>query len=195
MSEGWGELAKDWDNADTQLYADRAFDSWSCRIAPLTFNMSDSRVLDFGCGTGLLTEKLAPFCDHIVAVDTSERMIEVLETKVADRHIGNVTSLVMAVESCAVRNYPELSEKFDFIVASSVCSFLPDYESTLQVLSFLLRPGGIFAQWDWLSEMPIERIRAAFEASQLTSVSIEEVFEMTMKEESMPVVLGIACRP
>lgn len=195
MSEGWGELAKDWDNADTQLYADRAFDSWSRRIAPLISNLSDSRVLDFGCGTGLLTEKLAPICGHIVAVDTSGRMIEVLQTKVVDGHIGNVTSLVTAVDSCAVRNHPELSEKFDFIAASSVCGFLPDYDSTLRVLSSLLRLGGIFAQWDWLSEMPIERIRAAFEASQLASVSIEEVFEMRMKDESMPVVLGIAYRP
>ena len=41
------------------------------------------------------------------------------------------------------------SVKFDLIVASSVCSFLPGYEKTLALLKSLLVPGGSFIQWDW----------------------------------------------
>ncbi|MCH8334286.1 MAG: class I SAM-dependent methyltransferase [Proteobacteria bacterium] len=41
-----------------------------------------------------------------------------------------------------------LTEKFDLVVASSVCSFLPDYNSTLRDLSSALKPGGLFVQWE-----------------------------------------------
>jgi 2-polyprenyl-3-methyl-5-hydroxy-6-metoxy-1,4-benzoquinol methylase len=195
MSEGWGKQAKGWDSPDTQLYADQAYASWRSKIAPLIPNLAESRVLDFGCGTGLLTERLAPLCGHIVAVDTSRRMIEVLRGKVADRPIDNVTSLITAIDSSAVASYPELAGRFDLIVASSVCSFLPDYEATLRVLASLLRPDGVFAQWDWMSEMPVQRIQDALVAAGLNRVSIDKDFEFVMEDEPMPVVLGIGSHP
>ncbi len=192
----WDEIATDWDTrADTRLYAERAFESWNRKIAPLVTDLTESRVLDFGCGTGLLTEKLAPHCGHIVAVDISAGMISVLQSKVVDKHIDNITPLVTAIDSAAINENPELSEKFDLVVASSVCSFLPDYDSTLRDLSSALKPGGLFVQWDWLSEMPIERIRGAYETSGLINLGVEQAFVMTMEDESMPVVLGIARLP
>ncbi len=192
----WDEFATDWDTrADTRLYAERAFESWNRKIAPLVTDLTESRVLDFGCGTGLLTEKLARHCGHIVAVDISAGMINVLQRKVVDKHIDNITPLVTAIDSAAINENPELSEKFDLVVASSVCSFLPDYDATLRDLSSALKPGGLFVQWDWLSEMPIERIRGAYETSGLINLGVEQAFVMTMEDESMPVVLGIARLP
>ena len=192
----WDELATGWDtSADTRLYAERAFESWNRKVAPLISDLAGSRVLDFGCGTGLLTEKLAPYCGHIVAVDTSAGMIDVLRSKVVDKRIGNITPLVAAIDAEAITEYPELSERFDLVVASSVCSFLPDYESTLRHLSSALNPGGLFVQWDWLSDMPIERIRGAYRASGLIDLGVEEAFAMTMEDELMPVVLGTARSP
>ncbi len=194
MGDSWDELAADWENTDTRLYAARAFDSWVQKIAPLMSNLSESRGLDFGCGTGLLTEKLASLCGHIVAVDPSKGMIEVLQGKVADREIDNITPLVTGIDRAAIKQHAELSGDFDFIVASSVCSFLPDYASTLRDLTSLLKPVGLFAQWDWMTDMPIQRIRRVFEASGLTCLGAEQAFEMTSKSESMPVVLGYARR-
>ena len=192
----WDEAATGWDTrADTRLYAERAFESWNRKIAPLVSDLTESRVLDFGCGTGLLTEKLAPLCGHIVAVDTSAGMIDVLRSKIVDERIGNITPLVTLIDSAAINETPELSDKFDLVVASSVCSFLPDYDSTLRDLSSALKPGGLFAQWDWLSGMPIERIRGAYETLGLINLGVEEAFAMTMEHESMSVVLGIARSP
>lgn len=194
MGDDWDEIAASWDNADTRLYAERVFDSWNRKIAPLVSNLSEARLLDFGCGTGLLTEKLAPICRHIVAVDSSAGMVEVLKIKLVDQHIDNVTPLVTAIDPAAINKYPEFSENFDIVVASSVCSFLPSYDSTLKDVSSVIQPGGLFVQWDWLSEMPIARIRRAFETSGLTNLSIDEAFKMSMNSESLPVVLGVARR-
>ena len=192
----WDELATTWDTrADTRLYSERVFESWNRKIAPLISDLTESRVLDFGCGTGLLTEKLAPLCGHIVAVDISAEMIDVLRSKVVEKRIGNVTPLVTAIDSATITENPELAVKFSLVVASSVCSFLPDYNSTLSDLSFALKPGGLFVQWDWLSEMPIERIRGAYKQSGLINLCVEEAFAMTMEDESMAVVLGVARSP
>jgi len=189
----WDEMAAGWDTrADTRLYAERAFASWEWKAAPLVSDLENSRVLDFGCGTGLLTEKLASICGHIVAVDTAAAMIDVLQNKVVEKHIGNITPLVISIAAETIRENSEFSEKFDLIVASSVCGFLPDYNLTLRDLSSALKPGGLFVQWDWSSEMPIERVRSAYKALGLIDLDVEEVFAMTMDDESVPVVMGMA---
>lgn len=188
----WDDFAGDWDsNDDAQTYAQKAFDSWIQNVFPLISDLSISRILDFGCGTGLLTEKFAPIVDEIVAVDTSARMIELLQRKTANSVIDNVTALQITVNTATINERPELADKFDLIVASSVCSFLSDYEGTLDDLASVISGGGYFVQWDWLADMPVKRIRSAFEASGLISQSIEEAFALDAHGESMSVVMGV----
>lgn len=172
-----------------------AFDSWDRKVAPLVPELRKSRVLDFGCGTGLLTEKLAPRCGQIVSVDTSARMVEVLRKKILDAGTKNVTALQTGVNRDSIGEFPQLAGKFDLIVASSVCAFLADYEATLGDLCFVTNPGGFFVQWDWLADMPVERIQAAFDASGLAICGIEEAFAMQSGGESLPVVMGVGRLP
>jgi 2-polyprenyl-3-methyl-5-hydroxy-6-metoxy-1,4-benzoquinol methylase len=191
-SNEWDDFASGWDsNDDARIYAQRAFASWAKKVAPLISNLSGSRVLDFGCGTGLLSEKLATVCNQIVAVDTSTAMLDVLRKKIRESEISNVTTLSIAISAATIGESTELHGKFEMIVASSVCSFLPDYETTLGDLSSLLKPGGYFIQWDWLADMPVTRIQNAFDASGLVSRNIDEGFVMSSDNNSMPVVMGI----
>lgn len=194
MSVEWDELAAAWDSADTRLYADRTFDSWSRKIAPRITELGEKWVLDFGCGTGLLTEKLAPLCRQIVAIDSSTGMIEMLQRKAKERSTSNITPLVAVIDSSSASRHPELAFAFDVIAASSICSFLSDYESTLLDFVSLLKPGRLFAQWDWLTDMPIERIRSVFSEAGLIDLGIKSEFAMTMNGQAMPVVLGIGSR-
>jgi len=195
-SDEWDDHAVGWDaNKDVRIFAEKAFESLRAKIAPLMPNLADVRILDFGCGTGLLSEKLAPLCRHIVAVDTSTRMIDVLRRKVKDQGIENITPLLAALNAAAVSQRPELTDKFDLIVASSVCNFLPDYEATLRDFSLMMKPGGCFVQWDWLTDMPIGRIRGAYAVAGLTIIIAEEAFVMEMGDEPMPVAMGLAQAP
>ena len=188
----WDDHAGDWDgNEDVRTYATRAFDSWEQKVAPLYASLSECRVLDFGCGTGLLTEKLAARCGQILAIDTSQKMIVVLRSKLALLGTDNVVVSNVAINTESIRANPELLDSFDLVVASSVCSFLPDYEATLRDLSSMMRPGACFVQWDWMEDMPKERIRHAFSASGLIEHAIEHAFTMNANGESMPVVMGI----
>ena len=118
-------------------------------------------------------------------------MIEVLRSKFAQLDIENVIASNITINAESIRANSELLNNFDLIVASSVCSFLPDYVTTLCDLSLVMRPGAFFVQWDWMEDMPEERIRVAFSASGLINHGINQAFTMKQNGESMPVVMGI----
>lgn len=188
----WDDFATDWDtDTDVRDYAAKAFASWEAKVAPEIARLSDCRVLDFGCGTGLLSERLAGRCGRVIAIDSSPKMIEVLERKIERSGAGNVVASVATVDDKSIASDPLLAEKFDLVVASSVCSFLPDYEVTLRALASLLVAGGRFVQWDWVSDMPEGRIREAFDAAALVERFIGQAFCMESREGSAAVVMGV----
>jgi 2-polyprenyl-3-methyl-5-hydroxy-6-metoxy-1,4-benzoquinol methylase len=188
----WDDFATEWDvDEDVREYAEKAFHSWQLKVAPAFSDLSNSRVLDFGCGTGLLAEKLAAKCGQVVAIDSSPKMIEVLNNKIEQSTVANIVASDLTVNTATIRDHPVFADRFDLIVASSVCSFLPDYKSTLCDLSLLLKPNGWFVQWDWISDMPEERIRDAFKMCGLFEQSIEQSFSMESNGKATPVVMGI----
>ena len=191
----WDELATKWDvNEDVREYAEKAFNSWEKNVAPGLLNLPKNRVLDFGCGTGLLAEKLAEQCGEVVAIDTSPKMIEVFKKKIERLSAINIVASDVTVNAETIKDHPLLSSKFDLIVASSVCSFLPDYESTLCDLSLMMSLDGWFVQWDWAADMPEEKIRDAFRASGLVEQSVGQEFSMESNGNSAPVVMGVGRR-
>jgi len=194
MSEDeWAEYAGGWDdNVDTRRYAGMAFDSWKQDVSTLLPELASGRVLDFGCGTGLLAERFLPLCRELVGVDPSPGMMAVFNGKISKRCSKNITGLTCQVNHETIASLPQLSEGFDLIIASSVCSFLPDYEATLVDLSALLNAGGFFVQWDWATDMPAKRMDDAFSAAGLCSVSTDQAFEIEIDGQSLPVRMGVA---
>ena len=129
----------------------------------------------------------------MVALDISEKMIEVLEAK----NLPNVVTIsdMLSIESIA--NSPDLQEKFDLIVASSVCSFLPNFEETLVLLKSLLSPTGVFVQWDWLitednSEYGFSenQIRTAYQNAGFSDYELNVAFSMEAENVGQ-VLMGV----
>ncbi|NRB39775.1 MAG: class I SAM-dependent methyltransferase [Pseudomonadales bacterium] len=192
MSENWDEHAKIWDSRnDVQTYSKLAFESLCQHHNPEYLN-----VLDFGCGTGLLTEKIAAVANTVIAIDSSQAMIAVLENK----NLTNVEAIVCEISQDSINENPSLTSGFDLIVASSVCNFLPDLEKTLSDLKSLLVPGGLFIQWDWQRSdadsdfgFTREQILASYENVGLNAVSVSQAFSLSIPNgNSMNVLIGIA---
>lgn len=190
MSNEWDEYAENWDvDPSVEQYAKNAFSELLDSI-----NINGLTVLDFGCGTGALTQLMSPSAESIVAIDPSSEMIKRLDKKA----LNNVTSISDYLSSELVQNFPELENKFDLIVASSVCGFLPDYEMTLSLLKSLLKKDGLFVQWDWLSEddssgmgLSEKRVKQAFLASGFVSIKVNSPFIMNSSKGNMPVLMAI----
>lgn len=160
----WDECAATWDSDEmVQQYCGKAFNS----LNGIVDVSKVESLLDFGSGTGLLTCKLAPTCNRIVAIDPSKAMIDVLTAK----NLPNVAAIGDFLTADLIANTPCLQEKFDLIVASSVCSFLPNYAETVALLYSLLKPNGHFVQWDWQSEA----FSKAYVETTLTTTGFSDV--------------------
>ena len=152
-------------------------------------------MLDFGCGTGLLTERLADSGASVLGVDTSQGMLDVLQAKIADHNWSDVHTST---------ELPSLPASFDLIVCSSVCSFLDDYPAMARTLAGLLTPGGLFVQWDWERDTSADiddthglsraEITEALRAAGLDQVSVDVGFEAAFEDQVMRPLMGHGCR-
>ncbi|ATD01495.1 class I SAM-dependent DNA methyltransferase [Pseudoalteromonas spongiae] len=190
MSNSWDEYADGWDNnQDVVLYAENAFKS----LTQYT-ELNGLRVLDFGCGTGLLTEKVAKQAAEIIAIDTSAKMIDVLNAK----SLTNVRTLCCELSEHEIKNNPLLTEGFDLIIASSVCAFVPNYQQLLTLFKRLLNQSGTFVQWDWQRNeqddfgFTPEMITQGYESANLLVESVTNGFSLTSNNSTMQVLMGIA---
>lgn len=97
--------------------------------------------------------------------------------------------------------HPVLQQPFDLIVASSVCTFLPDFGEQLKFMAQLLRPGGLFVHWDWhagaedwATGFTVEQVASAYETASLNLVSCGVAFNFAFGEKSYEVLMGVARR-
>jgi SAM-dependent methyltransferase len=90
-----------------------------------------AEVLEVGCGPGELAERIGrELGAAVVAVDQSERMVELAAARGVDARVGNVQDLPFADES------------FDCAVAAWMLYHVPDLHRGLAELRRVLRPGG-----------------------------------------------------
>ncbi len=98
------------------------------------------RVLDFGCGTGNLTEKLLPFGREVWAADVSPRMLELVE----QRHPKYVEQEKLRCHLLSGEfPLPFPDRHFSFIATYSVLHHVPDYLAAVRELCRLLDDGGV----------------------------------------------------
>lgn len=151
-----------------------------------------SAVIDFGCGTGLLTEQLVGAGASVEAVDTSAAMLAVLDAKIVERNWATVRTGT---------NIPSGGSTFDLVVCSSVCSFLDDYPGTLNELVGCLRPGGLFIQWDWERSaddshgLTRNEILEALGGAGLVEAAVRAAFTVEIHGQSMTPLLGYGQHP
>ena len=194
MSDDWNDYAEHWDtDSNARIYADLAFGSLLAQLDLNACDWKDKRILDFGCGTGLLAEKTAAYVNELVATDTADKMIAVLKAK----NIPNVRALCCDMLDTASPQEPALQKGFDLIYASSVCSFLPDYQAAVRCLVQRLNPGGYFVQWDWQGAgsgdfgLSLQQIETCLSAAGLSALQVKPAFDIRSDANTLPVLLGI----
>jgi cyclopropane fatty-acyl-phospholipid synthase-like methyltransferase len=139
-------------------------------------------LMDFGSGTGLLLERIAPHVGRITAVDVSPAMNNQLRSKQA--HLGcELEILEIDLES------RQISGKFDGIISSMTMHHVRDVAGMLATFHALLVDGGFIAIADLDAEdgsfhtedtgvhhhgFPREEIAGMARAAGFTGVSVIE---------------------
>ena len=109
------------------------------KIAAILNLSQHSSILDIGCGTGGLTIYLAEICRHVYAVDVSKAMISVLDDKIKEQGLINVSTV-----QSGFLTYQHEGEPLDGIVANINLHHLPDFWKQIALCRFfdLLKPKG-----------------------------------------------------
>ena len=97
------------------------------------------RVLEFACGTGIVTLQVAPHVAHLRAIDISDEMASKAAAKVEAAGLGN--TLVTNTDLFD----PSLPEgSFDAVLAYNVLCYVDNPRQVLARIRSLLKPGGMF---------------------------------------------------
>ena len=99
--------------------------------------LSGLKIIDVGCGAGIVTEPLSFMGADILGIDAAERNVEV-----AKRHAQSsgapVNYLHALPEDCM-----DKAGTFDVVLSLEVVEHVADLEQFLQSLAQLVRPGGL----------------------------------------------------
>lgn len=122
--------------------------------------LAGRRVLEVGCGTGLLLFPLARQCEAYVGTDFNPASLARLREVVAQQGLSSVVTLV----ECAADQMGAVGQQlFDVIVVNSVVQYFPSIDYLLRMLDDLLdyaAPGGRIFLGD-LRTLPLESALAA----------------------------------
>ena len=106
---------------------------WIGERAPL----SGKRILDVGCGGGILTEAMAAKGGDVSGIDLSEKALKVAELHLLESRLP-VRYEAISAEALAGRE----PGSFDVVTCMELLEHVPDPDSTVAACARLLRPGG-----------------------------------------------------
>jgi 2-polyprenyl-6-hydroxyphenyl methylase/3-demethylubiquinone-9 3-methyltransferase len=105
--------------------------------------LAQRRVLDIGCGGGLLAEGLARHGAHVTAIDMAPAMIEVARLHAHESQLTIDYEVASAQAYAARAPAPAPAPaRFDVITCMELIEHVPDPASLLAAIAQLLRPGG-----------------------------------------------------
>ncbi|KFN45369.1 bifunctional 2-polyprenyl-6-hydroxyphenol methylase/3-demethylubiquinol 3-O-methyltransferase UbiG [Arenimonas metalli] len=99
--------------------------------------LAGARVLDVGCGAGLLSEALAREGAKVTALDLAPELIDVARLHLLESGL-QVDYRLQSVESLAA----EQPASFDAITCMEMLEHVPDPAAVVRACAALLRPGG-----------------------------------------------------
>lgn len=115
----------------------------AAEIARRTSLSREIDVLDFGCGTGLLTLALQPHVRRVSGADTSSGMLGQLKQKLEARGLSNVEAILLDGDAPLA-----LDARFDLVVSSMALHHVADLPALFARFHALLRAGGRIALAD-----------------------------------------------
>ena len=143
MTDRWGSQPKrlgprDWDATTYDRVAD-PMTRWGANVLARLPLLGDETVLDAGCGSGRVTERLAERlpAGRVIALDGSAAMIVA-----ARERLARFGRRVEYVEANLERRLPIQPASLDAILSTATFHWISDHDTLFRNLAGVLRPGG-----------------------------------------------------
>ena len=134
----FGSMAERW--WDTQGEFKTLHDINPLRIGFIQgfIDISDKRIVDVGCGGGILTEGLATQGADALGIDLSEELIDVAELHGLESGVNTHYQKISA-EALAQQQ----PESFDHVTCMEMLEHVPDPNSIITACAMMVKPGGM----------------------------------------------------
>ncbi len=141
----FGELAHRWWDPESDFKPLHQINplrlGWIQQLCPL----AGKRVLDVGCGGGILSDSMARAGAQVLGIDLSTKPLRVAELHAMEAGTEGVEYREIAVEALAA----EQPASFDAVTCMEMLEHVPDPASVVRALATLVKPGG----WVFLSTL------------------------------------------
>ena len=133
----FSDIADEWWNKDGDFKPLHVINPLRANFIKEKTSLDNKRILDVGCGGGLLTEALYDFGADVTGIDTAGPGI-----KVAKIHADKNKKDIQYYEKTAEELIKENKEHFDIVTCLEVLEHVPNPKSLIVTCFNLLKPGG-----------------------------------------------------
>lgn len=134
-SKIWDTLSDSYDEKNLKAY-EEAYQKSVDLV--LKYVKAADRVLEIGCGTGIISFGIQDHVREVVGTDISAKMIEIAKAKAADQKAENVSFFVQD----GYQNQFE-DHSFDHVLLFNILYIVKEPDSVLKEAKRLLKPGGL----------------------------------------------------
>lgn len=164
----FGELAHKWWDPDGEFRPLHQINPLRLDWIDAQVHLSGQRVIDVGCGGGILAESMARRGADVLGVDLSVKPLRVAQLHAMDAGLDNLAYREVAIEALAA----EAPGSFDVVTCMEMLEHVPEPASVVRACATLVRPGG------WVFFSTIHRNAKAF---MLAIVGAEHVLGLLPK--------------
>ena len=148
----FSELAHRWWDPDSEFRPLHQINPLRLEWIDAQFSLAGQRVLDVGCGGGILADAMARKGAAVLGIDLAARALKVAQLHALEAHTPNVEYREVSVEALAA----EQPASFNAVTCMEMLEHVPDPASVVQACAALVKPGG------WVFFSTINRNPKAF---------------------------------
>jgi 2-polyprenyl-6-hydroxyphenyl methylase/3-demethylubiquinone-9 3-methyltransferase len=134
----FNSLAHRWWEADGEMRMLHRMNPARMDFIASAIDLGGTRILDIGCGAGILTEALAKLAAQVVGIDLATEALAVARLHAIESGVRNVDYRVASVESIA----REAPESFDVVTCMEMLEHVPDPARAISACANIVNQDG-----------------------------------------------------